>query len=106
MLMEEIHPILGMYEEASSSYIDASYFDTEPYKSEEGLDYFTHDKYQATENYWFQHTLDKLLMSALEANLQLLHIKELPYNVGNFCADLEQAENNPPMGINLAWRYG
>ena len=105
MVMEEIHPILGMYEEAGSSYIDASYFDTEPYKSDEGLDYFTHEKYQASENYWFQHTLDKLLMSAHEANLQLMHIKELPYNVGNFCADLEHAENNPPLGINIAWRH-
>lgn len=104
LVMEEIHPILGMYEEGKPSYIDASYFDTKPYRSDEGLDYFTQQMYRAEENYWFHYTLDNLLMSALAADLQLKHIKELPYNVGNYCADLEHTEHNPPLGINFCWQ--
>ena len=104
LLMEEIHPILGMYEEGNPSFIDSSYFTTEPYRDTNGLDYFTYEKYDAKENFWFHHPLENILMSALSNKLQLEHIKELNYNIGNFCADLEFAENNPPLGINLAWR--
>ena len=43
-------------------------------------------------------------MSAISNDLQLEHIKELKYNIGNFCADLESSDKNPPLGINLAWR--
>ena len=104
LLVEEIHPILGMYEEGSPSYIDSSYFNTEPFRETDGLDYFTYEKYEAKENYWFHHQLGDVLMAAVDHQLQLEQIKELHYNVGNFCADLEHVANNPPLGINLAWR--
>jgi SAM-dependent methyltransferase len=103
ILMEEIHPILGMYEEGSPSYLDASYFEKEPYKDEAGLDYFTNKKYQAKPNFWFQHTLSDLFMAALSAGLTLKFFKELDYNVGNFCADLEHIDANPPLGMNVVW---
>ena len=103
VLLEEIHPIMGMYEEGSPSYIDSSYFQTEPYRDTGGLDYFTYEKYEAKENFWFHHRLEDILMSAITAGLQLDHIKELKYNIGNFCADLENVEANPPLGINMAW---
>jgi len=104
LLMEEIHPILSMYEEGDPSYIDSSYFRTEPFRDTGGLDYFNYEKYDAKENYWFPHSLEEILMSAINHNLHLEHIRELDYNVGNFCADLEHTQNNPPLGINLAWR--
>ena len=104
LLMEELHPILGMYEEDKPSFIDSSYFTTEPYRDTSGLDYFTYEKYDAKENFWFHHPLEDILMSALSSKLQLEHIKELKYNIGNFCADLEFTDTNPPLGINLAWR--
>ena len=104
LLVEELHPILGMYEEGSPSYIDASYFNTEPYIDSNGLDYFTYEKYDAKENYSFHHSVSDILMAAVSSHLQLTHIKELPYNVGNFCADLEFVDNNPPLGINFAWQ--
>jgi len=104
LLIEEIHPILSMYEEGEPSFIVSSYFQSEPYRDDSGLDYFTHEKYQAMDNYWFHHTLSDILMSAIASNLRLEHISELNYNVGNFCADLEFVDNNPPLGINLAWR--
>ena len=104
LLMEEIHPVLGMYEEGTPSTLTYSYFNSEPFKDTDGLDYFTGQKYDAKENYYFEHTLSDILMSAIASNLQLEHIQELPYNVGNFCADLEFIETNPPLGIILSWQ--
>ena len=104
LLMEEAHPILGMYEEGSPSFLDSSYFNKEPFRDTDGLDYFTYKKYDAKENFWFHHTLEDILMSAKSNKLGLEHIKELDYNISNFCADLENVDNNPPLGINLAWR--
>ncbi|MFT5592546.1 MAG: 2-polyprenyl-3-methyl-5-hydroxy-6-metoxy-1,4-benzoquinol methylase [Oceanicoccus sp.] len=104
LLLEEIHPILCMYEEGSPSYIDSSYFHREPFIGTEGLDYFSHTKYEGKENFWFPHSLTDVFMSAIASHLQLKHFKELPYNIGNFCADLELIDHNPPLGINVCWQ--
>ncbi|NKB63219.1 MAG: methyltransferase domain-containing protein [Gammaproteobacteria bacterium] len=104
LLMEEIHPILGMYEEGNPSFLNFSYFNDEPFRDTNGLDYFNYEKYDARENFSFHHSLTDILMSAIANRLTLEHVKELHYNVGNFCADLEFIDNNPPLGINLAWR--
>jgi len=104
LLVEELHPILGMYEEGDPSFIDCSYFNTAPFRDTKGLDYFTYEKYDAKENFSFHHSLADIFMSAIASNLQLEHVKELDYNIGNFCADLEFVDNNPPLGINLGWR--
>lgn len=104
LVMEEIHPVLSMFEQAEPSYLAYSYFDKEPIKDENGLDYFTNQTYQAKPNYWFQHSLSDLLSSAISANLQLAHFKELPYNVGNYCADLEHSKSNPPLAFNALWQ--
>ncbi len=104
LLVEELHPILGMYEAGTPSRLDYSYFNTEPFVDSDGLDYFTHKKYDAIENYSFHHAMAEVLMAAIGGGLQLEHVKELSYNIGNFCADLEFVDNNPPLGINFAWR--
>ncbi|OZG72426.1 SAM-dependent methyltransferase [Hahella sp. CCB-MM4] len=103
LIMEEIHPILSMYVEGEPSHIGASYFDKTPYEDENGLDYFNATQYKAKKNFWFNHSLSEILMSALNAGLQLQHIEELAENIGNYCADLEQAENNPPLGFTAVW---
>ena len=104
LLIEDMHPVLNMYEQGSPSFINSSYFDTQPYVDDQGLDYFDNEKYEAKENYWFSHSLSSILSSAIACNLALEHIKELPYNISNYCADLESSEHNPPLGINLGWR--
>jgi 2-polyprenyl-3-methyl-5-hydroxy-6-metoxy-1,4-benzoquinol methylase len=103
-LMEELHPVIWMYEEGEPSFLKYSYFETEPVRDTGGLDYFTHEKYDARENYSFQHTLADIFMAAIASRLQLEHVRELGYNVGNYCADLESAEANPPLAINCVWR--
>lgn len=104
LLMEEIHPILNMYDEGSPSYLASSYFDRTPYEDNLGLDYFTNKKYISKPNYWFSHTLSDLFMAAINAGLTLRSFKELDYNVGNYCEDLASKTENPPMAINLLWQ--
>lgn len=104
IICEEIHPILNMYEEGNPSYITNSYFRIKPFRDTDGLDYFCNKKYVAKENYWFPHSLSEILMSAISNKLQLKHFKEIPYNVGNYCSDLEFSDGNPPLGINLLWQ--
>ncbi len=103
LVMEEIHPILSMYIEGEPSHIGASYFDKTPYEDESGLDYFNATTYKAKKNFWFNHSLSEILMSAIKAGLYLGHIEELAKNIGNYCADLEQAEYNPPLGFTAVW---
>ncbi|WP_226664593.1 class I SAM-dependent methyltransferase [Microbulbifer aggregans] len=103
-LMEEIHPVLNMYTEGSPSTLGASYFDRSAQVDDEGLDYFTGKKYSAKENYFFQHTLSDILMAAIEAELALTYIEELPCNVGNYCADLADAPHNPPLAFIVSWQ--
>lgn len=104
IFLEEIHPILGMYEEGNPSYVDDSYFNRRPHKDENGLDYFTGNYYPAKENYWFQHTLADVLSAAIGAGLVLSNFIELPYNLGNYCADLETSPHNPPLAMVAAWK--
>ncbi|WP_020408311.1 class I SAM-dependent methyltransferase [Hahella ganghwensis] len=103
LVVEEIHPILSMYVEDETSYIGASYFDKKPFEDENGLDYFNHVKYKAKKNYWFHHTMSDILMAAINVGLHLTYIEELPENIGNYCADLEHTEHNPPLGFVANW---
>ena len=102
-LIEEIHPIVNMYEEGDTSALAYSYFNKTPCKDETGLDYFTNKTYKAKANYWFDHTLADILNGAIEANLELRYFNELPNNLGNVCGDLEAIECNPPLTMNMVF---
>lgn len=104
LLMEEIHPVLNMYAEGTPSSLEYSYFDRSAQREEGGLDYFTGEKYESTENYCFQHTLSDILMAAISADFSLRHIEELSANVGNYCADLEKDSANPPLAFIATWK--
>lgn len=104
LIIEDIHPVLNMYEEGSPSFLNASYFEKQPYVDTKGLDYFTGKPYAAKPNYWFQHTMSDIFMAAIQQNLQLQHMDEIAQNVGNFCADLEHTAHNPPLAFVASWK--
>lgn len=106
LLIEEIHPIVNMYEEGAPSYIQNSYFENTPCKDESGLDYFTNQTYKGKPNYWFSHKLSDILNGALATNLSLKRFDELSYNTGNYCADLETIDSNPPLTMHLVFEKG
>ncbi|MFA0813849.1 class I SAM-dependent methyltransferase [Microbulbifer epialgicus] len=104
LLMEEIHPVLNMYEQGNPSHLAMSYFNREPQRDDQGLDYFQGKKYPAKENYNFHHTLGDILSAAIANHLVLQSFEELGKNVGNWCADLENSECKPPMAIVASWK--
>lgn len=104
LLMEDIHPVVNMYEEGEPSYLNTSYFDQTPYEDSSGLDYFTGQSYQAISNYWYQHSLADVMQAGLRSGLELRWFDEVAQNIGNYCADLEHAAANPPLGFVASWQ--
>lgn len=104
LLMQEVHPILNMYQQAETSFIDASYFQSTPYCDDQGLDYFNHTCYPAFENYWFAHRLSDIFNAAIAASLRLTSFEELAENIGNYCEDLAYSECNPPLAFTASWQ--
>jgi ubiquinone/menaquinone biosynthesis C-methylase UbiE len=104
LVIEDMHPVLGMYEEGNPSYIEYSYFNKTAIPDEQGLDYFTGKKYKAKPNYWFQHTLSDIFTAAIDADLVLQKFEETPEDISLFCSDLEEAACNPPLGFMAQWQ--
>ncbi len=106
-VMEEMHPVLLMYEEdpgGGASRPTYSYFTKEPYVEKHGLDYFGHEKYDASPAYSFTYTMAEVINAGLAAGLELLSMAEVGRNISNYCEDLETAHATPPMGLYLLWR--
>jgi len=102
LVMQEMHPVLFMYEEDAVSGVSAvrySYFNAEVWEETSGLDYYRHETYQSAPNYSFMHRLDEILMAGIESHLNLEYFAELDYDISNFCSDLEKSPVRPPLGF-------
>lgn len=104
LLVEDIHPVLNMYEEGTPSHVAYSYFHREAQKDTGGLDYFSGEKYHAEPNYYFQHTVGDILTAAIGGGLQLQTFEESGRNIGNFCGDLAETSHPPPMAFIASWK--
>ena len=107
MFIEDMHPVLMMYEEGDShnaSYLNSSYFKQGPWKEESGLDYYEGRQYKSSPHYSFQHTLSEIMQAAMQQGFVLRQFDELGYDISTFCADLENAEALPPMGMTMTWQ--
>ena len=105
-VMEETHPIVQMYEEdpaGGPSQITHSYFRTEPFVETGGLDYFANERYTSTTHYAFMHKLSDIVNAGLAVGLTLRRMEEVDHDISCQCADLEDAEANPPQGLYLLW---
>jgi SAM-dependent methyltransferase len=102
LVMEEMHPVLFMYEEdpdGGPSVPCYSYFNNEVWEETSGLDYYSHQTYDSSPNYSFMHRLDEILMAAISCDLQLSSFVELDCDISNFCSDLEHSPVKPPLGF-------
>jgi SAM-dependent methyltransferase len=102
LVMEEMHPILFMYEEDSDSGVSSiqySYFSKQIWEESGGLDYYGHEVYDGAPNFSFMYRLDEILMAGIDAGLGLQRFTELDYDISNFCSDLEQSPTKPPLGF-------
>ena len=102
LVIEEMHPVLFMYEEnpeSGVSSIQYSYFTKEVWEETDGLDYYGHEVYEGKPNYSFMHRLDEILMAGIDNGLVLQRFTELDYDISHFCSDLENSPTKPPLGF-------
>jgi SAM-dependent methyltransferase len=86
LVIYESHPILNMYDDRDTRLppvADESYFRQEPYRSDDGLDYWRNDDYAATPCYWNFHKMSDVVMGVVRAGFALEDFEELPHDVGN-----------------------
>ncbi|WP_340115729.1 class I SAM-dependent methyltransferase [Pelagibius sp. 7325] len=94
LVIYESHPLLNMYDDRNltvPAYPDESYFRSEPYRAEGGLDYWANQEYEATACYWTFHKMSDVIMSLLRSGFALEDFEELPHNVGTH----DHLENQP-----------
>jgi ubiquinone/menaquinone biosynthesis C-methylase UbiE len=107
VFIEETHPVVLMYEEGEGdepSFLKYSYFKQDPWEETTGLDYYEGTQYTSKPHYSFQHTLADIIMAGIGVGLTLRHFAELDYDISRFCADLENAEAKPPLGMTMLWQ--
>ena len=107
LFMEDIHPVLLMYDETGDdgpSTLQYSYFRSDPWIEADNLDYYEGSDYDAPPTCFFQHTLSDILNAGIGSGFVLKRIDELDFDISTVCPDLEFAEAKPPMGLTMVWR--
>jgi len=94
LVIYEDHPILNMYDERESRVPplpDESYFRSEPYRHDSGLNYWARQDYEARPCFWIFHKMSDIVMGLVRAGFTLEDFEEFPHNVGT----RGQFENQP-----------
>lgn len=108
LFIYEGHPILNMYDDRDRGgppQPDESYFRSEPYRTDTGLDYWAKEDYAAKPNYWTFHKMSDVIMGILRAGFAIEDFEEFPHNVGSH----DHLENQPhqlPLSYVLVGRKG
>ncbi len=106
LVIYEDHPILNMYDDRGSGgppEPDESYFRSEPYRSDNGLDYWARADYAAEPNYWIFHKMSDVIMGILRAGFAIEDFEEFPHNIGTR-HHMENQEFQLPLSYILVGR--
>ncbi len=102
ILIYEQHPFVEMFDGGKPNpqlQIEQSYFKTEPYADEEGLDYWGNVEYKGPLNYWFVHKLSDIFMGLLRNRFQIQDFTEYPHDISNVHAGLENDRIKLPLSM-------
>src|SRR3546814_18196116 len=75
---------------------DESYFRSEPYRSDNGLDYWANQDYTARPCYWTYHKMRDVVMGVVRAGFALADFEEIPHNVGTRAHFENRPQQLPP----------
>ncbi|MBI1730460.1 class I SAM-dependent methyltransferase [Candidatus Acetothermia bacterium] len=104
LFIYEMHPILDMYEcnkPEDRFQPHYSYFRTEPFVEEDGLDYFSKTKYKSATQYGFHHTLADIIGACIKNKLALRSFDEYGHDISNLFVYLEAEEIRLPLSFTL-----
>lgn len=100
LLIYEMHPILDMFEGSDQTDpppLHHSYFRTEPYVDDMGLDYYGNTSYQAAPSYWFHHKLSDIFEGCLQNGLQIKAFREYDHDISEVFAHFAKLTIKPPL---------
>ena len=100
LFIYELHPVLEMFEPSGRDdppRAHNSYFKTDPYIEEDGLDYYGRRKYTSAPFYSFPHKLSDVMTAILTNSLQLLSFEEYGHDISNLWAHFEHFKVKPPL---------
>lgn len=103
----EHHPVLVMMEPGAAGSpvaFELSYFRTDAYIDDSGLDYYGGESYDATPNASFSHKMSDILMAGVKSGLSLEHFQERPEHISNMWWNVEHADIGLPMCYTLVLR--
>jgi SAM-dependent methyltransferase len=107
LFIHEQHPIMSMFEpwEAEDPLrLRYSYFREEPFRDEEGLDYWTGARYASKPMYWFHHKLSDIIGGCLAKGLEITSFEEHGHALHDGFAAVERQAIRPPIGYMLTAR--
>ena len=103
----EHHPVLIMVKPDQAGQPiewELSYFRTDPYVDDGGLDYYGGTEYDATPTMAFSHKMSDILMATVRAGLQLEHFEELPNHISHAWWNVEHSDIGLPMSYTMVVR--
>ena len=85
--------------------LEYSYFATEPFINQKGIDYVGHTTYESSTSYDFPHRFDEVLNTLCEIGFILRSFKEYPHDISNLFGHLE-GEGKVPLCYLLHAKKG
>jgi SAM-dependent methyltransferase len=107
LVIYEEHPVMAMFEPApdeTAPVVRHSYFRTEPFVDEDGLDYYGYTRYAASPHYWFQHKLSDIMTACLNVGLRLTAFQEYDHDISRGYRQYETMPKKLPMSYSLVAR--
>jgi ubiquinone/menaquinone biosynthesis C-methylase UbiE len=104
MAVYEMHPLLDMFEGDDTNdppILQHSYFRTNPYVEDNGLDYYGMTAIKSSPSYWFHHTTSDIIDGCLSASMQLRSFQEYDHDISNVFARFEQMKLHLPLSYSL-----
>jgi SAM-dependent methyltransferase len=99
LLIYEMHPILDMFEQGTPGPLDLvhSYFRTEPYVDDDGLDYLGNTEYKGPVSYWFHHKMSDIIQNCIDRSLTIRSFTEYDHDISAAFAYLAKEAVRPPL---------
>ena len=106
LFLYEMHPMLDMFDpdEDNPPLLKYSYFHTEPYMEEEGIDYVGGTTYQSSPTYWFHHKMSDVIQRCIDVGLTIESFEEHDHDVSAVFRHFEAFEIKPAMSYTLLAR--
>lgn len=107
LFIYEQHPIMGMFEPGDPEpqpRLRHSYFRSDPFRDETGLDYWSGETYKSKPTYWFQHKLSDTMTACIGTGFALEAFTEHDHDVSNIFGNVTAQPILPPLSYSLIAR--